>query len=120
MGLLDFIWLGFIAKKLYYAEMGSLLRKKPNMTAALAFYAVYLVGVVAFVVFPAVEMNSWQYAAGFGALFGLVAYATYDLTNLATMKDFPLKIALIDMAWGIFITVATAKGAFWIVQALGV
>lgn len=118
MGILDYIWLGFIAKKLYYAEMGKLLLNKPNMGAALAFYLIYVVGVLVFVVNPALAKESWQYALGIGALFGLVAYATYDLTNLATMKDFPLKIVIIDLAWGMLITAAVSVGSFFIIRAL--
>lgn len=118
MGLLDYLWLGFIAKKLYYAEMGKLLLDKPNMGAALVFYFIYVVGVLVFVVNPALERDSWQYALGMGALFGLVAYATYDLTNLATMKDFPLKIVLIDLAWGMFMTTVVSVGSFFIIRAL--
>lgn len=118
MGILDYIWLGFIAKKLYYAEMGKLLLDKPNMGAALAFYLIYVVGVLVFVVNPALAKDSWQYALGMGALFGLVAYATYDLTNLATIKDFPLKIVIIDLAWGMFITAAVSVGSFFIIRVL--
>ncbi|QHN43043.1 DUF2177 family protein [Candidatus Mycosynbacter amalyticus] len=118
MGILDYIWLGFIAKKLYYAEMGKLLLDKPNMGAALAFYLIYVVGVLVFVINPALAKESWQYALGIGALFGLVAYATYDLTNLATMKDFPLKIVIIDLAWGMLITAAVSVGSFFIIRAL--
>jgi len=120
MGILDFIWLGFVAKKLYYDEMGKLLRKKPNMAAALAFYVIYVVGVVVFVVNPAVQMDSLLYATVLGALFGRGAYSTYDLTNLATMKDFPLKITVIDLIWGIIITAVTASGAFWVSRVLGI
>lgn len=117
MGLLDFVWLGFIAKKLYYAEMGKLLLDKPNMVPALLFYAIYVVGVIVFVLNPALDKQSWQYAAGIGALFGLVAYATYDLTNLATMKDFPVKIVIIDLIWGAALTSVVATGAYFIVTA---
>ncbi len=118
MGLLDYLWLGFIAKKLYYAEMGKLLLDKPNMGAALVFYFIYVVGVIVFVLNPALAKDSWLYALGMGALFGLVAYATYDLTNLATMKDFPLKIVIIDLLWGMLITAMVAVGAYFIVKAL--
>lgn len=117
MGILDYVWLGFIAKKLYYAEMGKLLLDKPNMGAALAFYLIYVVGVVVFVLTPALQRESWLYALGMGALFGLVAYATYDLTNLATMKDFPLKIVIIDLLWGMSITAITSVGAYFIVKS---
>lgn len=118
MGLLDFVWLGFIAKKLYYAEMGKLLLDKPNMVPALLFYAIYVVGVIVFVLNPALDKQSWQYATGMGALFGLVAYATYDLTNLSTMKDFPVKIVIIDLIWGAALTAVVATGAYFVLTAL--
>jgi len=108
MGVLDYLWLGFIAKNLYSSELGKLLLEKPNMVAALAFYFIYVVGVVVFVISPALASGSLWSAVGYGALFGLVAYATYDLTNLATVNGFTLKVALIDMCWGAFITAATS------------
>ncbi len=108
MGLLDFLWLGIIAKKLYYGEMGKILLEKPNMTAALIFYVIYVVGVVVFVINPALEKQSLSHAIGYGALFGFVAYATYDLTNLATLKDFSTKVVMVDLLWGAFLTAAVA------------
>jgi uncharacterized membrane protein len=116
MGVLDFIWLGFVAKKLYYSEMGGILLEKPNMPAALLFYVIYVVGVVIFVLTPALEKGSWQHALGYGALFGLVAYATYDLTNLATLKGFSPKIVAIDLIWGSALTAVVATGAYFIVR----
>ncbi len=116
MGVLDFLWLGFVAKKLYYDEMGKLLLEKPNMGAALIFYAVYVVGVVLFVVTPALEKGSLGYAALYGALFGFVAYATYDLTNLAVLKGYSTKIAIIDMAWGAALTATVATVTVFVIQ----
>lgn len=116
MGVLDFLWLTVVAKKLYAQELGSLLLAKPNMGAALAFYAIYLIGVVAFVIVPALDKGSWLHALGFGALFGLVAYATYDLTNLATLKGFSSKIVAIDLLWGALLTAAVCAGAYGLVQ----
>ena len=104
MGILDFIWLGFAAKKLYADEMGSLLLDKFNMAPALLFYAIYIVGVVVFVINPALAKSSLAHAAGYGVLFGLVAYATYDLTSLAVIKGFSLKVTVIDMIWGALLT----------------
>lgn len=118
MGILDYLWLGFIAKKLYYQQIGHLLLDKPNMGAALAFYVVYIIGVIIFVINPALQKDSLLYALGFGALFGLVAYATYDLTNLATMKNFSVKIVVIDLLWGMFITTSMAGAAYLAVKAL--
>ncbi len=112
MGVLDGVWLGLIAKKLYYDHLGSVLLEKFNMVPALAFYAIYVVGVVVFVVNPALAKGSLAHAAGYGALFGLVAYATYDLTNLAVTRGFSPMIALIDMAWGAFLTAVVASAAY--------
>ena len=117
MGVLDFLWLGFVAKKLYYSEIGKLLLEKPNMPAALLFYVIYVVGVVVFVVTPALEKQSWQHALGYGALFGFVAYATYDLTNLATIKGFSAKIVAIDLAWGAVLTATIAVVTYLVVAA---
>lgn len=114
MGILDFLWLGFIAKKLYYSELGDLLLTKPNMPPALVFYAIYVVGTIVFVINPAIEKSSWQHALGYGALFGLVCYATYDLTNMATIKGFSYKIVAIDLAWGAFLTAVVATGTYFV------
>lgn len=119
MGVLDFVWLGFIAKKLYYGEMGDILLKKPNMTAAILFYAIYVVGAVVLVVLPALAESSFLMAIGYGALLGFVAYATYDLTNLATMKGFSKKIVVIDLIWGTFITATVCVGSYAIANLLG-
>ncbi len=118
MGVLDFIWLGFVAKKLYYGEMGNILLEKPNMLPALLFYVIYVVGVVVFVINPALERSSWQHALGMGALFGFVAYATYDLTNLATIKGFSAKIVAIDLVWGAALTAVVCVGTYLIIKAL--
>ena len=116
MGLLDFVWLGYIAKKLYYGEMGAILLEKPNMVAALLFYVVYVIGVVVFVINPALAKDSLLYAAGYGALFGLVAYATYDLTSLAVVKGFSVKVVVIDLLWGMALTAVVSSVAFMAVS----
>ena len=100
MGLLDFIWLGYISKRLYYGEMGAILLEKPNMAAAMLFYVIYVIGVIVFVINPAHAKDSLAYAAGYGALFGMVAYVTYDLTSLAVVKGFSAKVVVIDLLWG--------------------
>lgn len=116
MGLLDFVWLGYVAKNLYRQEMGKILLDKPNMTAALLFYAVYIIGVIIFVVNPALAKDSLAHAAGYGALFGLVAYATYDLTSLAVLKGFSTKIVVIDLIWGMVLTAAISSITFALVS----
>jgi uncharacterized membrane protein len=112
MGLLDFIWLGYLAKKIYYSQMGELLLAKPNMIPALLFYVIYVVGVIVFVVDPSLAKGSLAYAAGYGALFGLVAYATYDLTSLSVVKGFSAKVVIIDIIWGVLLTMTVASLAF--------
>ncbi|QQS18638.1 DUF2177 family protein [Candidatus Saccharibacteria bacterium] len=113
MGVLDFIWLGTVAKTFYRSQIGKLLLDKPNMTAAVLFYAIYVVGVVTFVISPALEKGSLAYALGRGALFGFVAYATYDLTNLATIKGFTTKVVIVDLVWGALLT-ATVAGVSYL------
>lgn len=114
MGVIDALWLGVIANKLYKDELGGLLRKKPDMVAAVLFYIVYVVGIVLFAVQPA---NSWQDSLWLGALLGFVAYATYDLTNRATVKGFPWKIVVIDLVWGTLLTATVATVTYTAVSA---
>jgi len=106
--LIDIVWLALIAPKLYKANIGHLMADKPNLPAAGVFYLLYIAALLFFVIDPAlVKGSAWQ-AVWTGAFLGLVMYATYDLTNLATLKDWPLKITAIDLAWGTFITAATS------------
>jgi uncharacterized membrane protein len=116
MAVIDAVWLSVIANKFYKSQIGSLLLDKPNMPAAVIFYLVYVLGIVMFVLRPALEKGSWQYAALYGALFGFVAYATYDLTNLATLKGWTLKLVLVDLAWGALLTAGVATLAYWILH----
>jgi len=113
---IDIVWLAVVAKKLYQKEIGTLLKPDTNWFAAIVFYLLFIFGMVFFVVNPALERNLWTYALGAGALFGLITYATYDLTNLATMKNWPLKITIIDLVWGTFVSASTATLAFFIMQ----
>lgn len=106
--VIDAVWLIFISRKLYDRELKEIKKEKISWPAAVIFYVIYIIGITFFVIQPAVEKESVLYAMGAGALFGLVAYATYDLTNLATMKGFPLKITIIDLIWGTFVTAAVA------------
>ena len=101
---LDMIWLGIVAKKFYRVHLGSLMRPEVNWPGAIIFYLIFIAGILYFAIVPSVEKGSVGDAALAGALFGLVTYATYDLTNYATMKDFPLIVAFIDMAWGAFLS----------------
>jgi len=114
--IIDFIWLVFISRKLYDRELKHIKKEKINWLAAIIFYVIYIIGVVFFVVEPAIDKASLSYAVYGGALFGLVAYSTYDLTNLATMKGFPLKITIIDLIWGTFVTAAVSVLTFLLVK----
>jgi uncharacterized membrane protein len=116
MAAFDAFWLTVVASKFYKSEIGSLLLEKPNMTAAVIFYVIYVIGIVAFVLSPALEKGSWQYALGYGALFGFVAYATYDLTNLSTIKGFTTKVVIVDMIWGVCLTAAVSVIAYGIIK----
>jgi uncharacterized membrane protein len=98
--VIDIIWLVAVAKELYQSELGFIMRPQPNWIAAIIFYLIFIIGLVFFVINPAVEKNSWTYALFVGMLFGFITYSTYDLTNLATLKDWPLKITIIDLIWG--------------------
>ncbi len=105
---IDIFWLGLIAPKFYSSQLGSLMTDKVNWTAALIFYLLYIVALLILIINPAVKEESIKMALMNGALFGLVAYATYDLTNLATLKNWPLLMTIVDLIWGTFITSATA------------
>jgi uncharacterized membrane protein len=97
--VIDMVWLGLVASNFYKEKLGYIMGEI-NWTAAIIFYLVFLVGLVIFAIYPAVVKGEWQYALIYGALFGFFTYATYDLTNLATLRDWPLSITLVDMAWG--------------------
>ncbi|MFP4460966.1 MAG: DUF2177 family protein [Thermotogota bacterium] len=119
--VIDLVWLGVVAQKLYAKHLGYIMKEKPDWIAAILFYLLYIIGLVFFVIQPALEKSSWQYALFAGLFFGFITYATYDLTNLATLKDWPLKITIIDLIWGSvlgasvsIITYSIIKGLNWI------
>jgi len=116
---IDMIWLGLIAKGFYAKQIGSLLKPDVNWTAAIVFYLLFIVGLVVFVITPAVEKNSWMHALLFGALFGLVCYATYDLTNLALAKDWPLLVTIVDLAWGAVLAASVSTITYFIASKIG-
>jgi len=111
---IDLVWLLGIAKNLYRNEMGDLMASEPKLVAGLAFYLLYALGVCIFVIVPALSKQSWLYALQYGALFGFFCYMTYDLTNLAVVRNFPTQLAFIDMAWGSFVTALCASFAYWV------
>jgi uncharacterized membrane protein len=105
---IDLVWLMGVARSLYVEEMGALLRKQPIIGAAVAFYLLYIAGLMLFAIAPGLAAGSPLKAAMLGAAMGLVAYGTYDLTNLAVVEGYTLRIALIDLAWGAVLTGLTA------------
>jgi uncharacterized membrane protein len=115
MAVVDGIWLGAVARTFYRRHLGFLMADRPNWTAAVAFYLIYVLGVTVFAVLPGADAGSIGEAAWRGALFGLVAYATYDLTNAATLRGWPNVVTLVDMAWGTVLTTAVASIATLVV-----
>jgi len=111
---LDFLWLRYVGQGFYRDRLGDLLAPEVKLPPAIVFYLLYLVGIVVFVVQPALEGGSWPRALLHGALFGCIAYATYDLTNLATLRGWPLSVTLLDIAWGASVTAVSAATAAWL------
>lgn len=105
---IDLIWLGIVARSFYQTQMGHLMRANVNWAAATVFYAIFVVGIIVLAVWPAVEKQSLGHAVVLGALLGLVTYAAYDLTNLATLDAFPFKVVVVDMVWGTVLCAAVS------------
>jgi uncharacterized membrane protein len=117
--VIDMIWLGLVAKDFYRLQIGSLMKSNVNWTAAIIFYLIFITGLVVFVISPAVEKNSWIQALLFGALFGFVCYATYDLTNLAVTKDWPLLVTIVDLIWGAVLAASVSIITYFIANKIG-
>ena len=117
---IDMVWLGLVAKGFYRRQIGFLMRDGFNWPAAIAFYLLFILGLVVFVIAPAMDRSSWLRALGYGALFGLITYATYDLTNLATVRDWPLLLTFVDLAWGATLAAAVSVTTYGIASRIGV
>ncbi len=113
---IDMLWLGVISKGFYAKQLGYLMKPDINLLAAIIFYLLFIVGLVLFVIEPALEKHSWMHAVLFGALFGLITYATYDLTNLATLEGWPLIVTAIDLVWGAFLAASTSAISYRIIN----
>ena len=111
--VLDALWIFFAGPKIYRPIIGEILADKVNFAPAVIFYVVYVLGVTILAVRPAINSGRWQEAAILGLILGVVAYATYDLTNQATLKVWATKITLIDLTWGAFLTAAGALAGFY-------
>lgn len=117
---IDMVWLGLVAKSFYFKQIGSLMRTEFNWVAAISFYLLFIIGLVVFVIAPSLEKGSWVSALLMGALFGFISYATYDLTNLATLKDWPLTVTLVDLVWGAVLAASVSVVTYFIATKIGV
>ena len=115
---LDALWIGKVALGLYRQDMGGQLLDRPNLAVAGLFYLFYIGGIVILAVSPALAEGNWLKALLFGAVLGLVAYGTYDFTNLSTLKGYTVRLALTDLAWGTALTAVSATIGYWVVKAL--
>jgi uncharacterized membrane protein len=116
--VIDMIWLVFVAKKFYQQQIGFLMKPDINWVAAIIFYLLFIGGLVIFVISPAVKIQSWVHAVIYGALFGLITYATYDLTNLATIKDWPLLVTVVDLIWGTVLAASISVITYFIASRI--
>lgn len=117
---IDMVWLGWIAKNFYARQLGTLMKEEVNWLAAIIFYLIFIVGLVVFVIKPAIEKESWTQALLLGALFGFVCYATYDLTNLAIAKDWPLLMTVVDLVWGAVLAASVSVATYFIARGMGI
>lgn len=114
--IIDYLWLGVIAKGFYQQQMGDLMREDILIHIAALFYMFYTIGIVLFAVKPAVEAENVFIALSYGALLGFLAYGTYDVTNMATIKNWPILMSLVDVAWGTALTATTATAGYFILK----
>jgi len=115
---IDLIWLGIVAKNLYNKYLGYIMTKNINWMAAIIFYVIFVIGLLLFVIQPALAKDSLQYLILYGMAYGFITYATYDLTNLATLKDWPLEITIIDLIWGTTLSTLTSYFSYLIINKL--
>jgi len=117
---IDFVWLSTMTSRVYQPRLGHLLAAQPRLGVAAGFYLLYVLGVVALAVIPGLKKGALLGALWRGALFGLIAYATYDLTNLATLRDWPVDITLLDLVWGTVLTGAVATIGYYAGRLIGI
>jgi uncharacterized membrane protein len=117
--VIDLFWLGLIAKNIYRKYLGSLMSDTVNWAAAILFYLLFIAGIFVFVIYPSLEKQSATRALLLGAFFGLICYATYDLTNYATMKGFPLNMVIVDLIWGTTLTSIVSISGYYITKHFG-
>jgi len=117
--IIDIIWLGLIAKNFYKNQIGFLMKDNINWISVVIFYLIFTIGLIYFVINPALEKGMWTHALFFGALFGFVAYATYDLTNLATIANWPFIVTFVDLIWGAILAGSVSTITYLIVDKIG-
>lgn len=117
---IDMVWLGLVSKSFYRNQIGFLMTPNVNWVAAIIFYLIFIAGLVFFVILPAIEKGSLVYALLAGAFFGFVTYATYDLTNLATVKNWPILVTLVDLAWGAVLASSVSTITYFIAEKIGI
>lgn len=115
--ILDLLWIGVIANGFYKKHIGHLMTSNINLIAVVLFYVIFLAGLVTFVLIPSLEARSIVRSIMYGALFGLVTYATYDFTNLATLKNWSVLVTVVDLFWGAFLSASVSGLTFWIYTA---
>lgn len=118
--IIDMIWLGLIAKNFIREQIGFLMKTNLNWSAAIIFYLLFIAGLVVFVLLPSFEKKDWLNALYLGALFGLFTYSTYDLTNLATIKDWPLLVTIVDIIWGMVLSASVSLISYFIAIKVGI
>jgi uncharacterized membrane protein len=111
---IDMVWLGLISKNFYATQLGYLMRSPINWSAAVVFYLLFIVGILFFAVYPAIQAHSILRALYMGMLFGFFTYATYDLTNYATIRDWPFMVTIVDMIWGTVLCGAVASASYFV------
>lgn len=111
--VIDYIWLGFVMKDYFQEQLGHLMADEVNFGIAAIFYLFFAAGIVVLAVFPALESGSWVKAAYLGAIIGAMAYGTYDITNMATLRDWPTQMSVIDIAWGTSLTALCSVAGFF-------
>ena len=116
---IDMVWLGLVAKQFYSKHIGFLMAKDVQWVAALIFYLLFIAGLVFFVISPAVEKREWSYALFAGIFFGLITYATYDLTNFATLKNWPMIVTVVDLIWGMTVAGLVSVLSYFVARKLG-
>ena len=116
---IDMVWLGLVAKTFYAEQIGFLMTKDVKWAAALIFYALFIAGLVFFVITPSLEKKDWMHALFAGMFFGLITYATYDLTNLATLKNWPIVVTIVDLLWGMTVSGLVSILSYFAARKLG-